>query len=432
MSAEHRTDPQPLAVESVNPAVRPAPTPPGQRILTIDILRGFALFGILLVNMDLFVHSYASVVAGTTLPENPIDVWAYRLILFFAFGKFYSIFSFLFGLGMMLQFQRTQARGGRFSRLWLRRMAILLVFGLIHAYFIWVGDILILYSFVGTAMLLWRKARPRTLLIWAAIALAVPLILTAALYGTFALGLATAGEAAMDAAAVGQQQRYAAMAATADQLYATGTYWQVTLQRANEMALVFGTYPFMLFNVAAAMLLGLYAGRRGIFDDIPAHLPFIRKAWLWGLIVGVSGNLISVYFIEHSARTTPSPELLLTLAGQTIGAPALAIFYMASLTLLVERTRWRVRLAPIAAMGRMALTNYLLQSVICTLLFYGYGFGLYGRTGVAVNVVLTTVIYGVQMLFSVWWLGRYRFGPMEWLWRTLTYGKRQPMRLPVS
>jgi uncharacterized protein len=180
------------------------------------------------------------------------------------------------------------------------------------------------------------------------------------------------------------------------------------------------------------MLLGLYAGKRRIFANLPEHLPFIRKLWLWSLAIGLVGNFLYVYFGAQSARTMPSPALMISLAGQTFGAPALAIFYMSSLVLLFQRPTWQRVLSPLAAVGRMALTNYLLQSIICTLLFYGYGLGLYDEVGPAGGILLAIVIYTFQVLWSNWWLRRFQFGPMEWLWRTLTYGRRQPMTLAVT
>jgi uncharacterized protein len=111
-----------------------------------------------------------------------------------------------------------------------------------------------------------------------------------------------------------------------------------------------------------------------------------------------------------------------------VGAPALSFFYASAIVLLFQQAGWRKRLAPLAAVGRTALSNYLLQSVICTTIFYSYGFGLYGRTGWLAGVVLAFLIFAVQVPVSLWWLRRFRFGPVEWLWRSVTYGKRQPMR----
>ena len=198
------------------------------------------------------------------------------------------------------------------------------------------------------------------------------------------------------------------------------------------MNFIYLTWPFMAFNVLAMMLLGLYAGARRIFDDIPHHLPFIRKLWIWGLIVGVIGNLVYVIAGQAANRSDPSPQLILALVGQTFGAPALSLFYMTSLVLLTQTVTWERRLRPLASVGRMAISNYLLQTLICTTLFYGYGFGLYGQVGAATGVLLTIAIYALQIPLSVWWLRHFRFGPVEWLWRSLTYGEWQPMRYPPA
>ena len=417
------------------------PVQPTERIQTIDILRGLAIFGILLVNMEMFNQSMLNMIAQLKTPATLLDQLARWFVAFFGEGKFYSTFSFLFGLGMAIQFGRAQERGARFGRFWLRRMEVLLGFGLIHAYLIWPGDILILYSVLGAGLLLWRHARPRTLLIWALVFLLLPLVINAALLGlTMLARLAPEGEAMMTQVFDQQIANYRDLAVQADHIYATGSFAQATAQRARDMIIMYMAWPFMAFNVWAMMLLGVYAGKRRIFHDLTNHLPLIRRVWLWGLIVGVVGNFLFVYFGHISNRTIPSPQLLASLVGQTFGAPALALFYMATLTLLAERGRlwqaqatalenvWRRRLAPLSLAGRMALTNYLMQSVICTTLFYGYGFGLYGRVGIAGGIALTLAIYAVEIVWSGWWLSRFRFGPAEWLWRTLTYGRRQPMR----
>ncbi len=406
-----------------------APVVPTQRILTIDILRGFALLGILLVNMEFFNQSALNLMADLKPPASPLDQAARWFIAFFAEAKFYTTFSFLFGLGMVIQMGRAEERHARFGRFWFRRMLVLLGFGLIHAYLFWPGDILILYSVLGVSLLLWRKARPRTTFIWAFVFLVIPLVINGALWGLVKMGEMAAGAEEMERVFAQQVADYAAQAVEADRIYATGSFLEITQQRARDMNFMFFIWPFLGFNVLAAMLLGLYAGKRGIFDDIPGHLPFIRKAWLWGLVIGVIGNAMYIYFSEQSNRAMPSLANLLSLVGQSFGAPALAIFYMTSLILLAERSAWRHRLAPLSLVGRMALTNYLAQSFICTMLFYGYGFGFYGSVGAAGGIMLTVVIYAAQVLWSGWWLRRFRFGPAEWLWRTLTYGKRQPMRL---
>ena len=218
----------------------------------------------------------------------------------------------------------------------------------------------------------------------------------------------------------------------ADRTYATGAFIEITRQRIEDMNFMYSIWPFMGFNVFAMFLLGFAVGKKRILDNIQDNLPLIRKVLIWGLIVGVMGNLLYVVAGESAHRFIPSALLMVSLIGQTFGAPALALFYMSGLTLLAQKPSWQPRLNPLASVGRMAITNYLLQTVICTFLFYGYGFGLYGKMGAAAGILLTVLIYLIQIPKSVWWLKRFRFGPVEWLWRTLTYGQRQPMKSSVT
>jgi uncharacterized protein len=410
------------------------PVQPGQRILTLDILRGFAIFGILLVNMQFFNHSALTYVMGLGKPTGTLDQLARWFIAFFAEGKFYSTFAFLFGLGMAIQYSRAQEKGVRFVPFYLRRLFVLFIIGLMHAYLFWVGDILILYSVLGVVLLLFfRNRQPRTLLIWTIIFLIVPLLLNGALFALTELAkMSPGGEEMMTEILAEQARRFQSVGAQADQVYATGTFAEITRQRVRDMNFMYMTWPFMAFNVLAMFVLGLYAGQRRIFDVTPDNRSLIRQVLIWGLIVGVIGNLLYVVAGESANRSIPSPQLLVSLAGQTFGAPALSLFYMAGLAFLAENPVWQRRLTPLVYVGRMAITNYLLQTVICTTLFYGYGFGFYGRIGLAAGILLTLVIYLLQIPFSVWWLNRFRFGPLEWLWRSLTYGQRQSMRIRNS
>jgi uncharacterized protein len=148
----------------------------------------------------------------------------------------------------------------------------------------------------------------------------------------------------------------------------------------------------------------------------------------WGLGLGLPLNLLHAVISETTSRTEPTLLEAVSVTAWAIGAPLLALGYAAGLTVLAQRADWRRRLMPMAAAGRMALSNYLMQSLVCTFIFYGYGLGLFGQIGAAAGLLLTIVIYAIQLPLSVWWLRRFRFGPAEWLWRTLTYGRRQPFR----
>lgn len=408
-----------------------SPVQPTERIQIIDILRGFALFGILLVNMDLFVRPAQTLMLPLDTMTSGIDRVADWLVRFLAESKFYSLFSFLFGLGFAFQLTRAEDRGARHGFLYVRRLLILLAIGLIHAFLIWVGDILILYALLGFVLILFRKAKPRTLIIWAIILLAIPSLIN--LFATAAVEMgrqaSPVAAAQIDRAFAEQHAAYRADIERAYRVYAQGNFFEITQQRAYDVSsfLVVGSL-FFSPSVLAMFLVGLYFGRRRIFQNVDEHLPLFRKLLWWGLGVGVIGNLIYAALISSLPRAEPSFVLFLAMLGQGAGAPALCLFYISALTLLYRssaRQKWLGLLAPA---GRFALTNYLGQSIICTLIFYGYGLGWFGQIGKASGLLLALIIYALQVLVSAWWIKRFAFGPVEWLWRSLTYLKLQPMR----
>jgi uncharacterized protein len=406
------------------------PVQQAERIQIIDILRGFALFGILVVNMAIFSRPFQSILFAA----DPAAPWYDRaiewLIHFLAEGKFYALFSLLFGLGMVLLMERIQARGGRFAMLYARRLLVLLLIGVVHAFLIWPGDILIMYALLGFPLILFRKARPRTLLIWAVILLAIPLLFTAAGTGLVALGRASPeGAEQIDLAFAQTEASYLADVARANRVYPTGSFAEITAQRFYDYGSL-GLVSFLAlgFNVLAMFLIGVWFGQRRKFQDLEANRPFFRKLLVWGLIVGLAGNAIYAMLIMASPRFEPTGSLLVATVAQTIGAPLLSLAYASAICLLALRPAWRRILQVLAPVGQMALTNYLLQSIICTLIFYSYGLGLFGQVGSALGLVLTVVIFLLLIPFSHWWMKRFRYGPAEWFWRSLTYLKLQPMR----
>lgn len=396
-----------------------------ERIEIVDILRGFALFGILLVNMAPFKAAAGPPSFGADGPL--VDRLASLGILLLAQSKFFTLFSFLFGFGFAIQLLRAQARGVPFVPRFARRLLVLLVFGLLHAVLIWDGDILTLYALFGFVLLLFRDSAPRTLLRWSAGLLLVQLLLLAAGIGVLAWWSATPAGAAQIVeveSVVGRE--LAATRADALHVYGAGSYGEILAERVSGLPFVWGfLLSLQATPVFAMFLLGLYVGRRGILQRPDEHLALLRRTRFWGLLGGLLVNLLIV-----GAFTQVGPVAALLVLGLNfpLGGPLLSMGYAATLALLVRRERWQCRLAPLAATGRMALTNYLLQSLICTTLFYGYGFGLFGRFGPAAGVLIAIVIYALQIPWSVWWLRRFQFGPMEWLWRSLTYGRVQPMR----
>jgi len=403
---------------------------PGERVQIIDSLRGFALLGILLVNMAIFIHP----IFAFLLPPDPatplLDRVASWLIHFVAEGKFYSLFSLLFGLGFAIQFSRAQERGWRIVPLYLRRLFALLLIGMAHAFLVWTGDILIFYAVLGLVLILFRKAQPKTLLIWIGVVLGGYLLLLALIVGLLQLARL---EPTM---AVELEQNFAAQEAyfrseteRAYQIYSEGSFAEITRHRVYEYLSFVGFAAFgMVPGVFTMFLAGLYFGRRQLFNAVEENLAFFRKLAWWGLAIGLPANLLYATIMSGSAsRLELSPAFLAATVAQIVGGPALSLFYVAALTLLSRRQTWRRWLDLLAPAGRMALTNYLLQSIICTFIFYGYGLGLFGQVGAAAGLALTLVIFATQVAWSNWWMQRYRYGPVEWLWRSLTYLRRQPM-----
>lgn len=409
-----------------------APVPQAERIQIVDILRGFALFGILFVNMTVFSRP----IQALLFPANPALPWFDRgaewLINFLGVGKFYALFSMLFGLGLTLQMERIESRGGRFVPLYARRLLVLAGIGIVHAFLIWMGDILIMYALLGFLLLLFRKVKPRTLLVWMIVLITLPLLLNAAATGLIELGRSIPEAAARIETAFAQViANFTTDLASAYFVYAYGNFAEITGQRIYDytsMGLM--AYFGAGFSVMAMFLLGVHFGRQGIFRDLQANRELFRKLLAWGLLIGLSGNAVYATLILPISRIEPTWQLLLSTLGQLVGAPLLMLAYVSALCLLALSPGWSKRLRLLAPVGQMALTNYLTQSIVCTLIFYGYGLGLFGKMGAAMGIGLTIAIYLLQIPFSHWWMKHFLYGPAEWLWRSLTYGNPQPMKRP--
>ncbi len=394
---------------------RATPVRGKERIEFVDILRGFALLGVLLMNM----YGFSGQMAGYTnpLPLPLVDRAVVVLVRFLVEAKFYSMFSFLFGWGMAMQMTRAEARGTKFLPVFLRRLFILLIIGVLHSILIWDGDILTTYALFGFLLLLFRKRSGKVLLVTAVLVLLLSIALT------------VPGEA-MDAFRGWYENLTDFLRSDAhpESLYATGTYRQVTRLRIQDFFTGLSQVIYYFGNIFGMFLLGLYVGKRRIFQEIRQHLPTLRKVVWICLALGLVFNAIFISVIVWPRRVPPEYHYLVRVGGRTIGAPALMLFYVTGIILLIQRENWYRRLAPLANLGRSALSNYLLQSVVCTLIFYHYGLGLYGEIGPPLALILTLAIYWAQVRLSGWWFERFQFGPMEWVWRALTYGRRQPLR----
>jgi uncharacterized protein len=239
------------------------------------------------------------------------------------------------------------------------------------------------------------------------------------------------GAAQIDQAFAQTEAQFLQDIARANEVYPDGNFLEITAQRVYDYGSMGLTSFFVLgFSVLAMFLIGAYFGKRRIFNDLAAHRPLFRRLLVVGLIVGLAGNALYATLIMSAARFEPTGALVLATAAQGIGAPLLSLAYISAICLLTLRPAWHRLLRVLAPVGQMALTNYLLQSIISTLIFYGYGLGFFGKMGSAVGIVLTVAIFLLLIPFSRWWMKRFRHGPAEWLWRSMTYLKLQPMRRP--
>lgn len=395
-----------------------APVQPSERISELDVIRGLALFGILMVNMSFFKYPVFFDRYPSSFEPGIDQLGAWFIQLFFT-GKFYAIFSFLFGLGFYIFMDRTLAKGLELVPLYRRRLFALLVFGAIHLFLIWSGDILFTYALVGFILLKFRHKPLEAIRKWIIGLFSVSLILN------FLFGLiAGVGELfAGDKYAVIMKE----MIDGALPVYREGSFFELVAFRViNEVPYIILSLFVWIPAVLAFFLCGFYAGKRGIFQDIAAHIPLLKRIRNIGLPVGAL--LLLVYVLVETGVWPVGVLLRPALLAASNYMASIFIFpsYLAMIVLAMQKDFCKRLLSPLAAAGRMALTNYLSQTLICIFLFYGIGLGLYGKVTVMQGIAITVAIYLVQVVWSNLWFKAFRYGPMEWLWRMLTYKRKEP------
>lgn len=403
-----------------------APVPARERIDVIDVLRGFALFGVLLANALWYFSGFAELTEAEVLrlPVNVLDPVVFELERFFVTDKFISIFSFLFGMGFALQMRRAEERGAPVRRLYVRRMLWLLAFGIAHALLGFYGDVLHLYAVLGLLLIGWVTRSERSLIGWGlAFAVVLPVAVRALTWG---LPLLTDG--AIDPEAVSEARRGAAFAHHAE--FAGTSYAAVIRANAIDLWSRLSTDVLVAAVIASfgKFLLGVWAGRTGLL--VGESVTGLRRGVAWGLVLGVAceGAVVADAVFPALDSGTWGARVA-EAALWDAGVLALATSYVCAIVLLFRRPDWNRTLGFLGPVGRMALTNYLGQSVACILIFYGVGLGLYGRVGPTAVLGISVAVFATQAAASAWWLRRFQFGPAEWAWRSLTYGERQPFRL---
>jgi uncharacterized protein len=425
-----------------------APVQPSERISSIDMIRGFALLGILVLNILSFGLPEAALFnplpAGGFAGLNFVEWLLSRL---FFEHKMMTIFSMLFGAGLLLFTDRAVARGSSPARLFYRRAGILLVFGLLHAYLLWEGDILYTYALCGMALYLARKWRPAILLPLGLVSLLPPALLMPISAMFFAqsreaFARVTAAQAAGQTPSEADKGLAEAWNGVRPAFHPTpedlareimrksqGSYTEILRERApGVFFLQAALFPlYMGWDALGRMLIGMALMKLGVFSAERS-----RRFYLNLMIAGYGIGLPIVALGAYDSVQHQFDVVYLFRGGMLyndLGSIPVALAHVAALILLYQSgaTAWLTR--RLAAVGRMALSNYLMHTILCTTLFYGYGFGLFGKLDRVGLFGVVLAIWALQLWLSPIWLAKFRFGPAEWLWRTLTYGKLQPMRV---
>jgi uncharacterized protein len=403
--------------------VEPAsPTTADERVELLDQLRGLAVFGILFVNL-IFMAQPLLAVMRNAVPLSELDRAARAVIYLFFHSKFISMFSLLFGAGLFLMGDRAERRGARFGRVAVRRYLALMVLGAAHGVLLWCGDILSAYALLAFLLLAFRRRQPRTIVYWI-VGLGVLLVLAGAALTVY---LAIAGSPRPDPVSFARFLRALAAESTA---YSSGSFLEVLRQRAKDYLIVVGLNLQTTPVILSMFLWGLFLAKKGWLADPDAHAPKLRRLFIVSFVIGAPAAIF------HAARSffdTPTPMTVTfwqALDGfiVLVGGMALALAYTSGIALLSRSPRWRARLAFLAPVGRMALTNYLAESLLVTLLFNSYGLGLFGKVSYAGGFAITLAVCTLLVFTSRWWFTRFHFGPVEWLWRSVTYWTLPPMR----
>jgi uncharacterized protein len=364
------------------------------RVAAIDVVRGIALFGVLVVNLTTeFRVSLFQQFLDTAPAAGAFDAAVERFVSLAFESKAFALFSLLFGIGLAIQFERLAPGGAPFY--WLgRRLLALLAFGLVHLLLIWNGDILTEYAIVGLLALPFLLLKTRQLAL-AALVLIVFYVAQAALPWSIPWP---------DSATL---QQHVALANT---VYSTGSLGDILRFGWHELPLLLPLHALALPRTLALFVFGIYLWRIGIFTANRRYKNRIR--------IAAAGGVLGGWFLSSPTARDWAAHL----------APVvLALGYGATIVALMDMPSPRHWLSVFGPAGRMAFTNYLMQSIICGFIFFGYGLGQFGHMPDAAALALAIAIYVAQLFLSSYWLGRYRFGPMEWLWRTLMYGQIQPM-----
>ena len=396
-----------------------SPVEEKRRHIILDALRGFALLGICLANYPEFsLYSFLESEPRAMFPTAAIDTVAQWFLYIFIDGKFYTIFSLLFGIGFSIILDNNQRRGANGILIFYRRMFFLLLIGFAHLILIWSGDILMLYAIVGMTLPLFLRCKDRTLLIWASVFLIVPVIIDYICQFTGVY---------LSAKLVEWQWLLCDRFGITEENFA---YWLRDARNYGDIHrfLLMGAVERMqefvdgnrYFKVLGLFLIGFWLGRNRFFAGLENRRRTLKKICIWGICLGLPLSVMYAWSGMH---------------GKPFGFGTHSLFYFISVyltsfgyvalfcLLYLQHREWKFWLM-MSYPGRMALTNYIGQSAIGVLIFYGVGLGLGADTGLIYGEIIALTVFLFEIGFSCGWLKFFKFGPLEWFWRCLTYLKR--------
>ena len=384
------------------------------RIASLDMMRGFAILGIFLVNMLSF-HSPLLYIEPLEWWRDPLDRGIYMFIDVFIQASFYPLFSILFGYGLVMLWEKAQKKGLVFYPIVLRRLGLLGIIGLLHAFFIWHGDILFNYALLGFVFLLFIKLSGKSMMITGSIFYLLPNFFFLCLL--VAIIILSSGK--------GFSIENPALISQSIEIYQNGSFFEITEQRIKDWSYTnnfFGimTQFFMLFPL---FLIGGGIAKYKWLEQIEKNRKAFRLIFFITFILGVLLKLIP-YILTNNLATNYIQDIF--------GGLLLAIAYGLLIVLLANTKGVRNGLLAMSYVGRMSFSNYLFQSIFTVLIFYQYGLGLYGKVSVVFGTLLVLVIYLFQIIFSKLWLKYHYYGPAEWVWRNFSYWKKQKLRREVE
>ncbi len=405
-----------------------APIGESDRIGSLDVLRGVALLGILAMNIQAFSMIGPAYFNPTAYGDlEGINLWVWRLCHIFADQKFMTIFSMLFGAGIVVFTSRIEAKGNSAAGLHYRRTAWLILFGLLHAHLLWYGDILYSYGMCALVAYLFRRLRPGWLIVIGLLLTVIPSLLSIG-FGVLMSVLTETGDISEEMLVEFSAQWAPSLELVQEELNAYRGSWLDQAAHRSMFSLMFQTLIFAFFiawRVGGLMLIGMALYKLGVFSAARSRSFYIALI-LIGLILGIPAICYGMYRNFEAEWSFEYSQYYGTQFNYW-ASMLIALGWVGLVMLICKSNSLRPLTSPFAAVGRMAFTNYIMHTVICTTIFYGHGFGQYGYFERKEQFLLVLAIWAFQLIFSPIWLHYFRFGPLEWLWRSLSYWRAQPL-----